>query len=96
MDVSTVVRSRDRFAREGTAGLKDRTERPAPLGPAAGLRAAGEAAGRGGGHQHAAAPHDGWSQRLIADHLADTGISTSQVGRILAEPQLKPHRSEAG
>ncbi|MFH8739433.1 hypothetical protein [Streptomyces sp. NPDC017964] len=29
---------------------------------------------------------------MIADHLADTGISASQVGRILAALPVKPHR----
>lgn len=33
-----------------------------------------------------------WTHRLIADHLADVGISASQIGRILADLDLKPHR----
>ena len=34
-----------------------------------------------------------WSHRLIAEALADdVGISASQVGRILADLDLKPHR----
>ena len=33
-----------------------------------------------------------WTHRLIAEHLADVGISASQVGRILADLDLKPHR----
>jgi transposase len=33
-----------------------------------------------------------WSHRLIAEHLGDVGISASQVGRILADLDLKPHR----
>ncbi|MBA2947071.1 hypothetical protein [Streptomyces himalayensis] len=37
-------------------------------------------------------PYDGWSHRLIACHLADAGISASQVGRILAALQVKPYR----
>jgi transposase len=32
-----------------------------------------------------------WSHRLIAAALADIGISASQVGRILADLDLKPH-----
>jgi transposase len=32
-----------------------------------------------------------WSHRLIAQALADVGISASQIGRILADLDLKPH-----
>jgi transposase len=32
-----------------------------------------------------------WSHRLLADYLGDVGISASQVGRILAELDIKPH-----
>jgi transposase len=32
------------------------------------------------------------AHRLIAEHLADVGISASQIGRILADLDLKPHR----
>lgn len=88
MDVSTVVRWRGRFAREGLAGLEDRPRsgRPPVYGPQVRLRIVAAAT--------AAPPHpfDGWSHRPIADHLADTGISASQVGRILAALQVKPHR----
>jgi transposase len=33
-----------------------------------------------------------WSHRLLADQLVDMGISASQVGRILADLDLKPHQ----
>jgi transposase len=33
-----------------------------------------------------------WSHRLLAEHLDDDGISASQIGRILADLDLKPHR----
>ena len=33
-----------------------------------------------------------WTHRLIARQLADTGISASQAGRILADLELRPHR----
>ncbi|MFE0802188.1 helix-turn-helix domain-containing protein [Streptomyces sp. NPDC058812] len=70
------------------AGLDDRARsgRPPVYGPGVRLRIVATAT--------SAAPHpyDGWSHRLIADHLADTGISASQVGRILAALQVKPHR----
>jgi len=32
-----------------------------------------------------------WSHRLLADYLGEVGISASQVGRILAELDIKPH-----
>jgi transposase len=32
-----------------------------------------------------------WSHRLIAEALSDVGISASQIGRILADLDLKPH-----
>ena len=32
-----------------------------------------------------------WSHRLIAEALDEVGISASQVGRILADLDLKPH-----
>ena len=33
-----------------------------------------------------------WTHHLIAAHLADTGISASQAGRVLADLELAPHR----
>jgi transposase len=33
-----------------------------------------------------------WSHRLLAEYLDDIGISASQVGRILAELDVKPHQ----
>jgi hypothetical protein len=33
-----------------------------------------------------------WSHRLLAEQLTDDGISASQIGRILADLDLKPHR----
>ncbi|MFD9791432.1 IS630 family transposase [Streptomyces sp. NPDC059070] len=88
VDVSTVVRWRDRYAREGLAGLEDRPRsgRPPVHGPEVRLRIVATATST---PPH---PYDGWSHRLIADHLADTGVSVSQVGRILAALQVKPHR----
>lgn len=32
-----------------------------------------------------------WSHRLLAEHLADLGISASQIGGILRDADLKPH-----
>ncbi|MFD7297921.1 IS630 family transposase [Streptomyces sp. NPDC059897] len=88
VDVSTVVRWRDRYARQGLAGLEDRPRsgRPPVYGPEVRLRVVAAATST------PPRPYGGWSHRLIADHLADTGISASQVGRILAALQVKPHR----
>lgn len=33
-----------------------------------------------------------WSHRLLTEHLGDDAISSSQIGRILADLDLKPHR----
>jgi transposase len=33
-----------------------------------------------------------WSHRLLAEYLDDIGISASQVGRVLAELDVKPHQ----
>jgi transposase len=33
-----------------------------------------------------------WSHRLLAEYLSDVGISASQVGRILADLDIKPHQ----
>jgi transposase len=33
-----------------------------------------------------------WSHRLLADYLVELGISASQVGRILADLDIKPHQ----
>ena len=33
-----------------------------------------------------------WSHRLLAEYLDDLGISASQVGRILADLDIKPHQ----
>ncbi|MGP3951375.1 helix-turn-helix domain-containing protein [Streptomyces sp. 7N604] len=76
VDVSTVVRWRDRYADQGLAGLEDRPRsgRPPVYGPEVRLRIVATATST------APHPYDGWSHRLIADHLADTGISVSQVG----------------
>jgi len=36
-------------------------------------------------------PDTAWSHRLLAEHLAELGISASQIGRILSGADLKPH-----
>ncbi|WP_079408642.1 helix-turn-helix domain-containing protein [Streptomyces sp. 3211] len=52
VDVSTVVRWRDRYAREELAGLENRPCSGRP----AGVRAGGAAADRGGGHRRTPSP----------------------------------------
>jgi hypothetical protein len=37
-------------------------------------------------------PASHWSHRQLAEALADLGISASQIGRILADLDIKPHR----
>jgi len=86
--VDTVRTWRRRYIRDGLPGLADRPRpgRPEVYGPDVWLPVVATAT---------SLPPDGesqWSHRLIAEHLADTGICVWQVGRILAELDLKPHR----
>jgi len=85
--VDTVRTWRKRFAAGGMAAL---AERPRPLGrprfgPGQRLKVIAAAA--------AVPPGAGtaWSHRLLAGHLAEVGISASQIGRILGSADLKPH-----
>jgi transposase len=85
---TTVRKWRHRFAADGIKGLVDlpRPGRPELYGPEVRLRVIACAT---------SAPPEGrsaWSHTAIAAHLADTGISASQVGRILAEADLRPHK----
>ncbi|SEF03321.1 Transposase [Streptomyces sp. 3213] len=89
--VNTVRKWRGRFALQGPDGLKDacRSGRPKAYGPD--VRVA-IVAGATGAPPHPAAA---WSHRTIAAQVADTdfaAISASQVGRIPADLDLKPHR----
>jgi transposase len=86
--VNTVRTWRRRFARGGMPALRDRPRsgRPEVYGPDVRLRIVAVAT---------SAPPEGvsaWTCALIAAHLADTGISASQAGRILAGLELRPHR----
>ena len=79
---------RQRFAARGVAGLEDdpRPGRPRVYGHDERLKVVAAATS-------ARPDFDGhWSHRLLADHLAELGISASQVGRTLAELDVKPHR----
>lgn len=89
--VNTVRKWRGRFADLGPDGLKDgaRSGRPRTYGPD--VRVAIVAAATSTPPR----PEATWSHRTIAAKVADTlsaGISASQVGRILADLDLKPHR----
>jgi len=86
--VDTVRTWRNRFIAGGIAGLADRPRpgRPPRYGSDVHLRIVATVT--------AQVPEvdSVWTHRLIAEHLADDGISASQIGRILADLDLKPHR----
>jgi len=86
--VTTVRTWRHRFARGGMPALADRPRsgRPEIYGPQVRLAIVAAAT---------SVPPEGtsvWTHALIAAQLADTGISPSQTGRILAGLELAPHR----
>ena len=86
--VTTVRTWRRRFVAGGIPALSDlpRSGRPQVYGPDVRLAIAATAT---------SAPPEGtalWTHGMIAAHLAGTGISVSQVGRILAGLDLAPHR----
>jgi len=86
--VNTVRTWRRRFARGGMPALRDlpRSGRPEVYGPDVRLAIAAAAT---------SVPPEGvsaWTHALIAGHLAGTGISVSQAGRILADLDLRPHK----
>lgn len=86
--VNTVRTWRRRFARGGLPSLCDRPRsgRPEVYGPDVRLRIAATAT---------SVPPAGcsaWTHHLIAAELADTGISASQAGRVLADLDLAPHK----
>lgn len=85
--LDTVRRWRKRFAAEGLAALEDRPRRGRSrrYGPDVHLAIVATVT--------SARPQTDsqWTHRSIAHRLASTGISASQVGRILAGLDLKPH-----
>lgn len=85
---NTVRTWRGRFAEHGMAGLDDlpRPGRPVVYGPDVHLRIVATAT------SELPEADSQWSHRLLAQELADDGISASQIGRILADLDLKPHR----
>jgi len=85
----TTVRTwRGRFAEHGANGLTDRPRpgRPPIYGPDTHLRIVATVT------SELPEADTVWSHRLLAEHLEDDGISASQIGRILADLDLKPHR----
>ena len=85
----TTVRTwRGRFADHGMAGLEDlaRSGRPPVYGPDVHLRIVAAVT------SELPEAESQWSHRLLAEELAGDGISPSQIGRILANLDLKPHR----
>jgi transposase len=88
VSVTTVRMWRHRFVAGGLPALADRPRigRPEVYGPDVRLRVIATAT---------SVPPEGasaWTHALIAGQLAATEISASQVGRILAEADLRPHR----
>ncbi|MGH3803649.1 MAG: IS630 family transposase, partial [Pseudonocardiaceae bacterium] len=87
LHLATVRRWRKRLAIEGLAALEDRPRsgRPRRYGPEVHLAiVAAVTSARPATESH-------WTHRANAAHLAASGISASQVGRILADLDLKPH-----
>lgn len=84
----TVRTWRGRFVKDGIAGLADRPRpgRPAVYGPEVHLRIVAAVT------SEAPEVDSVWSHRLLAEHVAADAISASQIGRILAGLDLKPHR----
>lgn len=86
--IGTVRSWRGRFVRGGMPTLRDRPRsgRPETYGPDVRLAIVATAT---------SVPPQGvsvWTHALIAEELAEVGISASQIGRILADLDLAPHR----
>jgi transposase len=88
MNEHTVAQWRRRFAAERLAGLEDRKRpgRPLVYDHDQRLRIVATVP------QQPPDPASHWSHSQLAKELADLGISASQIGRILADLDIKPHR----
>jgi transposase len=91
LHVNTVRKWRGRFAAQGLEGLRDarRSGRPRIYGPEVRVAVVATATSA------PPYPEATWSHRAVAAQVADTvlaPISASQVGRILAGLDLKPHK----
>lgn len=84
----TVRAWRARFTEHGVAGLADRPRpgRPPIYGPDTHLRLVAAVT------SERPEADSVWSHRLLAEHLEADGISASQIGRVLADLDVKPHR----
>jgi len=86
--VATVRTWRRRFVRGGMPALLDRVRsgRPPVYGSEVRLKVVAAAT--------SVPPPQAsvWTHALLAAQLVDTGISASQIGRVLAELELRPHR----
>ncbi|MFI6115761.1 helix-turn-helix domain-containing protein [Kitasatospora sp. NPDC051164] len=91
VSVNTVRKWRGRFAERGLEALKDAARSGRPRRYDDLVRVAVVAAATG----IPIGPAATWTHAAIADQVADTAfapISSSQVGRILADLDLKPHK----
>jgi transposase len=88
MNQHTVSHWRHRFEAERLAGLEDRPRpgRPLVYGHDQRLRIVATVT------QQPPDPASHWSHSQLAQALSDIGISASQIGRILADLDIKPHR----
>ncbi|MFF1562507.1 IS630 family transposase, partial [Streptomyces sp. NPDC058293] len=89
--VNTVRKWRGRFAAHGTGGLQDARRSGRPKVYDGKVRVAIVAAAT----STPPAPAATWTHRAIAEQVAGTvfaAVSPSQVGRILADLDLKPHK----
>jgi transposase len=88
MNEHTVAQWRRRFEAERLAGLQDRKRpgRPLVYDHDQRLRIVATVT------QQPPDPASHWSHSQLAKELADMGISASQIGRILADLDIKPHR----
>ncbi|HEX4791902.1 MAG TPA: IS630 family transposase [Actinospica sp.] len=86
--VNTVRKWRSRFVEHGMAGLLDarRSGRPRIYGSGARIEIVAAATSA------PPYPDSTWSHRRIAGALSALGISSSQVGRILRDLDVRPHR----
>jgi transposase len=88
MNEHTVAQWRRRFETERLAGLSDRQRpgRPLVYDHDQRLRIVAQVT------QEPPDPASHWSHSQLAQALSDIGISASQIGRILADLDIKPHR----
>jgi transposase len=88
MNQHTVAQWRRRYEAEGLAGLQDRKRsgRPLVYDHDQRLRIVATVT------QEPPDPASHWRHSQLAKALADMGISASQIGRILADLDIKPHR----